>query len=113
MEILPLVFAVVAEVLERDAGKKSKVRHTTPGEEAAAMEKRQLTYNWIVTNSQKLALEIQGSNVMKEETKLETLKNLLISVEKVLDAFDGQEVVWINFERILISDTGKLYLKPN
>ena len=118
MEILPLVFAVVAEILERDARMKSKVRHTIednglPGEEvvataaaaataeaaamaaarAAVVEKRQLIYDWIVTNGQKLALKIQSSEVMKDEKKLETLRNLLISIEKVLEAFDGEEVV--------------------
>ena len=118
MEILPLVFAVVAEILERDARMKSKVRHTIednglPGKEvvataaaaataeaaamaaarAAVVEKRQLIYDWIVTNGQKLALKIQSSEVMKDEKKLETLRNLLISIEKVLEAFDGEEVV--------------------
>ena len=107
MEILPLVFAVVAQLLTKksrenrknsgESGKESKresddiaaTSRETPGQQQPSPSNLQDVYDWLIKNGLDFHDGIQA--FLDENEKATQSKNLLRSLEQALDAIETQE----------------------
>ena len=97
LEVLCLVFPIVAELLRRDQASEAYCSTSLLGlkpddDPKTKTAHRRNIYNWIVENYKHLMAALEQEESWPSKKKLEMVKYLLLSVQSALEVFDGENV---------------------